>query len=120
MVSMLLFMVRTHQTVHVNPQRFTAVDQLESNFKHLFVLGSMVYTIEDPFFFGVTEKKIEHALGVTDPKFVVLRFINVLFIDMTGLETLSKIIDDTVKDMLELTFVKQIKEFHRDFQKLVF
>lgn len=52
----------------------------------------IIFTLEGPFFFGAAEQ-LEHALATThtDPKAIIFSFAQVPFIDMTGLETLSKV-----------------------------
>lgn len=56
---------------------------------------TIVYAIQGPFFFGVAEK-IEHALAVThsDPKNIIFRLKDVPFIDITGLQTFSEVIEE--------------------------
>lgn len=90
-IALLLFVVRIYQTVGITEQKIPSIE--DQNFKNLVASEGIIYAIEGPFFFGVAEK-IEQALVIThtDPKFVVFRFINVPFIDMTGLETLTKVI----------------------------
>lgn len=57
------------------------------------LLDGIVFTLQGPFFFGISEK-IEHALTTIDPtlKFVVLEFMHVPFVDITGLKCLAKIL----------------------------
>lgn len=52
----------------------------------------IIFTLEGPFFFGIAEQ-LEHALATThtNPKAIIFNFAQVPFIDMTGLETLSKV-----------------------------
>lgn len=53
----------------------------------------IVFNIDGPFFFGVAEE-VEHALATMhmDAKQIIFRLPNLSMIDMTGLETLSKVI----------------------------
>lgn len=53
-----------------------------------------VYTLQGPFFFGVSEK-IEHALAIThtEPKNIIFRLKNVPFMDLTGLEKFSELLE---------------------------
>lgn len=92
-LAVLLFVIRLYQVVDIKQH---GLNQLIPNARlsHTFLSEGVVYTIDGPLFFGVTEK-IEHALGVIhiDPKFVVFRLLNVPFIDMTGLATLYKVIE---------------------------
>lgn len=54
----------------------------------------IAYAIQGPFFFGAAEK-IEQAFAIThsDPRIIIFRLKNVPFVDMTGLQTLSEIIE---------------------------
>lgn len=54
----------------------------------------IVFNIDGPFFFGVAEE-VEHALATMhmDSKQIVFRLPGLSMIDMTGLETLSKVIE---------------------------
>ncbi len=56
--------------------------------------GVLVYTVDGPFFFGATEQ-FESALlhTGTDPKAVVIKLVNVPFIDLTGLVALRDVVD---------------------------
>jgi len=56
--------------------------------------GMMVYTVEGPFFFGAIEE-FESALLHTanDPTAIVLKLINVPFIDLTGLVALKDAVE---------------------------
>lgn len=58
----------------------------------------IVFNIDGPFFFGVAEE-VEHALATMhmDAKQIVFRLPNLSMIDMTGLETLSKVIEQYKK-----------------------
>lgn len=60
---------------------------------HKFVSEGVIYTIDGPIFFCVTER-IKKALTITsvDSKFIVFRFSNVPFIDVSGLEALREVI----------------------------
>lgn len=55
---------------------------------------TIIYTIQGPLFFGVAEK-MEQALMAshTEPKTIIFRLKNVPFMDITGLETFSEIIE---------------------------
>jgi len=56
--------------------------------------GVLVYTVEGPFFFGAVEE-FERALlhTDTDPIAIVLKLVNVPFIDLTGLATLKNAVE---------------------------
>lgn len=94
-LSGLFFVIRTHQTIKISKQNLKHIKQCMVTPKidtSLFSDG-LIYTLEGPFFFGVSEK-IEHALAIghIEPKFVVFQLKHVPFIDMTGLKMLSKTI----------------------------
>ena len=55
----------------------------------------MVYSIDGPFFFGAAEKLQTTLSTIRDPaREVLLRMGRVPFMDATGLEALSELIDD--------------------------
>lgn len=95
-VSVLFFLFRTHQTTRISFNFFKRLLKREamSKMSTSFAKDGIVYTIEGAFYFGVAER-MEQALAVThtDPKYVVFRLAHVPFIDMTGLATLSKMIE---------------------------
>jgi len=69
-------------------------DALSEALPVAFVSEGVVYTVEGPLFFGVTEK-IKRTL-ITTPtqaRYVVFRFLRVPFIDISGLQTLNTVID---------------------------
>jgi SulP family sulfate permease len=82
--------------------QFTAIEQLnhESLTSELLNSGvslpkdTLVYVIQGPFFFGVAEK-MERAFAIThsDPKNIIFRLNDVPFMDITGLQTFSEIIE---------------------------
>jgi SulP family sulfate permease len=98
-ISMLFFVLRLVQTSELGG---TSVKNIGKVFKSKVTTTlpneGIIYNIEGPFFFGVAEK-FEHALSVThtDPKFIIFSFKRVPFIDMTGLETFSKILEQYYK-----------------------
>lgn len=94
-LAMLLFIRRMSQFVEVEKQENEALsDELIAKGLSL-PKDTLVYAIQGPFFFGVAEK-IEHALAIThsDPKNIIFRLKNVPFIDITGLQTFSEIIEE--------------------------
>lgn len=93
-LAMLLFIRRISQVVKIEKQeREYLNDELLKKGLSLPV-NTIVYTIQGPLFFGVTEK-IEHAFAVThsDPEIIIFRLKEVPFIDMTGLQTFSEVIE---------------------------
>lgn len=91
MLAMLFFMRRMYQSVSVS--RSTQLSKTTP-----LPDGCIVYTIDGPFFFGVTEK-IEYTLiqMQDSPHTIIFNFNNMPFIDMTGLDALGGIIDKYTK-----------------------
>ncbi|NTU70856.1 MAG: STAS domain-containing protein [Coriobacteriia bacterium] len=60
--------------------------------------GVIVYAIDGPFFFGAVEA-FENALATTgsDPRALILKFVAVPFVDMTGLIALKDAVDSLEK-----------------------
>jgi SulP family sulfate permease len=87
----LLFMQRMAAAVAV--QSHEAVDlqrELAANGLAALPAGTLVYSIEGPFFFGAVET-FQRALSQThtDPKVLILRLGGVPFMDITGLQALE-------------------------------
>lgn len=94
-LAMLLFIRRMSQFVSVEKQDHEMLND-ELIAKGLTLpKDTIVYSIQGPFFFGVAEK-IEHALAIThsDPKNIIFRLKDVPFIDITGLQTFSEVIEE--------------------------
>src|SRR6185437_244222 len=97
-LAMLLFIRRMSQFVAVEKQGHEKLNG-ELIAKGLTLpKDTIVYAIQGPFFFGVAEK-IEHAFAVThsDPKNIIFRLKDVPFIDITGLQTFSEVIEEFYK-----------------------
>ena len=85
-----------------NMSQFVAIEQQdhETIGNELIAAGivlpkeALVYAIQGPFFFGVAEK-MERAFAVThsDPKIIIFRLKEVPFMDITGLQTFSELIE---------------------------
>lgn len=92
----LLFMRRMSQSVSVEQvaQSDLAREVDQVILKHL-PPGVMVYSIDGPFFFGAAEN-FERAMKSTGnvPKTLVLRLERVPFMDITGLQALSEMVED--------------------------
>jgi SulP family sulfate permease len=93
-LAMLLFIRRMAQFVTVEEEKIETLNGDLNSTGLTLPNDVIVYSIQGPFFFGAAEK-IEHAFAVThlDPKTVIFRLKNVLFMDMTGLETFREIIE---------------------------
>src|SRR3990167_2716077 len=94
--AMLFFIRRMHHLVSIEDQTHheSLQKELLAHGLPMPSSGTLIYSIQGPFFFGAAEK-IEHALAIThtDPKVIILRLKEVPFMDMTGLETLHEIMD---------------------------
>jgi SulP family sulfate permease len=92
-LSMLFFIRRMIQFTAIEQQSHEALaGELVSNGTSL-PKDTLVYVIQGPFFFGVAEK-MERAFSIThsDPKNIIFRLNDVPFMDITGLQTFSEII----------------------------
>ncbi|MEI8320420.1 MAG: SulP family inorganic anion transporter [Alphaproteobacteria bacterium] len=92
--ALLFFCVRLYQTTDLRQEFFKNLKT--KNFQKVTqkpLENGILYTIDGPFFFGVAEA-MEHALSIThtDPKYVVFCLKKIPFIDITGVETFSKVI----------------------------
>ena len=94
-LAMLLFVRRLHQSIDVHLETNETLQQeLKEVGLPKLPENILVYTIDGPFFFGVTEKS-ERTLAVIhgDPRFVVFRLGLVPFMDVTGLQRFGKILE---------------------------
>ena len=94
-LAMLFFIHKMNQSVSIDQQQHEELKpELEIHGMSELSHDTIVYTIQGPFFFGAAEK-IEHTLATThtDPKTIIFRLKNVPFMDMTGLETFSELIE---------------------------
>lgn len=94
-LAMLLFIRRISQFVTIEKETHEKLNG-ELGIKGLTIPDDVIiYSIQGPFFFGVAEK-IERAFAIThsDPKIIIFRLKGVPFMDMTGLQTFSEIIEE--------------------------
>ena len=94
-LAMLFFIHKMNQSVSIDQQQHDELKpELDMHGMSALSHDTIVYTIQGPFFFGAAEK-IEHTLATThtDPKIIIFRLKNVPFMDMTGLETFSELIE---------------------------
>lgn len=93
-LAMLLFIRRISQFVAIEKQDHEAVNGELIDHGLTLPSDTIIYSIQGPFFFGVAEK-IERAFAVThsDPKNIIFRLKEVPFMDITGLQTFSEIIE---------------------------
>jgi len=92
-LAMLLFIRRMNQFVVIEKQEHEKLIELVGN-DFTLPKDTIVYAIQGPFFFGVAEK-MEHTFAVThaDPKNIIFRLKDVPFMDITGLQTFSEVIE---------------------------
>ncbi len=93
-LAMLLFLRRMSQSVEVAPLAERELQrELQDAGRAQLPPGTMVYSIDGPFFFGAVEN-LERALQQThtDPCHIVIRLARVPFMDITGMQTLEEAI----------------------------
>ncbi len=94
-LAILFFLRQMMQSVKIEEQSHEHIKKELSNSEiHALTHDTAIYTLQGPLFFGVAEK-IEHALGIiqNDPRTIIFRLRDVPFIDMTGLQTFSEVIE---------------------------
>lgn len=119
-ISMLFFVLRLVQTSELGGTNIKNIGKVfKSKVTGTLPGDGIIYNIEGPFFFGVAEK-FEHALSVThtDPKFIIFSFKRVPFIDMTGLETLSKILEQYYKRGVRIYLCEANKKVSQKLSKV--
>lgn len=102
-LAMLLFIRSMNHFVTIEKQDHHSLnDELRDNNLTL-PKDAIIYSIQGPFFFGVAEK-IERAFAIThsDPRVIIFRLKNVPFMDMTGLQTFSEIIEQFHKRKVQV------------------
>lgn len=99
----MLFFIR--KMIHAVDIQHEDSEKLISNgsISQILPKNVMIYNIQGPLFFCVAEK-MENALFIThtEPKIIILRFKDVPFIDMTGLETLDEILEKYQKHRIQV------------------
>ena len=101
----LLFMRRMARSVEV--QEDTAHRQQEAEGVGMALPpGTLVYSIDGPFFFGAAEK-LEQTLEAIQSRMqvVVLRMDRVPFVDATGIQTLIEVVEDFQRDKSRVVLV---------------
>lgn len=78
----------------------------------------MVYTVEGPLFFGAISA-FDRALNSIhkDPKYLIIRFVKVPFVDLTGLRILRGIIEELQKRGIEVLLSDVSYDIHREMYK---
>lgn len=93
-LAMLLFVRRMSELVTVEKQDHETLKEELAEKGLVLPKDTVVYSIQGPFFFGVAEK-IERAFALThsDPKNIIFRLKYVPFMDITGLQTFSEVVE---------------------------
>ena len=78
----------------------------------------MVYTVEGPLFFGAISA-FDRALNSIhkDPKYLIIRFVKVPFVDLTGLRILRGIIEELQKRGIEVLLSDVSYDIRREMYK---
>lgn len=105
-LAIILFLVRLHfayKIYHFSWHLKKSV--LLQKIKTITTGKTLICTLDGPFFFGVTEQ-LEHTFATThtDPETIIFNFEYVPFIDMTGLETLKKVVARFAKRKVSVFF----------------
>ena len=81
----------------------------------------MVYTVEGPLFFGAISA-FDRALNSIhkDPKYLIIRFVKVPFVDLTGLRILRGIIEELQKRGIEVLLSDVSYDIRREMYKFDF
>lgn len=118
MLSILFFMRRIVGTIDVHEMMS---DELQAEIKldHQVHPEIMVYSIEGPLFFGAVSS-FEQALKAIhgEPKYLIIRFADVPFVDLTGLRFLIDIVDELKRDGIEVYLSDMSYDIRRQFYKL--
>lgn len=113
------FLRRMARSVEV---RQVTEQELDHEFAHQGIThlppGTLVYTVEGPFFFGAVEN-LERALAntATDPRILIIRLRWVPFIDFTGLLTLEEAILDLHKRGIRVMLTGANDRVHAKLEK---
>jgi sulfate permease, SulP family len=94
-IAALMFMRQMAESVKVQEQAFGETDPIDETREHVMLpRDALVYRIEGPFFFGAAEK-LERTLERVqlDVRSIIIRLDRVPFVDATGMQTLSEIIE---------------------------
>lgn len=93
-LAMLLFIRRMSESVVIEQQDYDTLHGELSENGYALPENTVVYAIQGPFFFGVAEK-MEQAFSIihSDPRQIIFRLKHVPFMDITGLQTFSELIE---------------------------
>ena len=116
-LAVLQFMRKMVSTIDVHE---ASCAELSEQIKHEIMLHPdiMVYTVEGPLFFGAISA-FDRALNSIhkDPKYLIIRFVKVPFVDLTGLRILRGIIEELQKRDIEVLLSDVSYDIRREMYK---
>ena len=116
-LAVLQFMRKMVNTLDVHE---ASCAELSEQIKHEITLHPdiMVYTVEGPLFFGAISA-FDRALSSIhkDPKYLIIRFVKVPFVDLTGLRILRGIIEELQKRGIEVLLSDVSYDIRREMYK---
>ena len=116
-LAVLQFMRKMVNTIDVHE---ASCAELSEQIKHEITIHPdiMVYTVEGPLFFGAISA-FDRALNSIhkDPKYLIIRFVKVPFVDLTGLRILRSIIGELQKRGIEVLLSDVSYDIRREMYK---
>ena len=116
-LAVLQFMRKMVNTIDVHE---ASCAELSEQIKHEITIHPdiMVYTVEGPLFFGAISA-FDRALNSIhkDPKYLIIRFVKVPFVDLTGLRILRSIIEELQKRSIEVLLSDVSYDIRREMYK---
>lgn len=116
-LAVLQFMRKMVNTIDVHE---ASSAELSAQIKHEIRIHPeiMVYTVEGPLFFGAISA-FDRALNSIhkDPKYLIIRFVKVPFVDLTGLRILRGIIEELQKRGIEVLLSDVSYDIRREMYK---
>lgn len=116
-LAVLQFMRKMVNTIDVHE---ASSAELSAQIRHEITihLEIMVYTVEGPLFFGAISA-FDRALNSIhkDPKYLIIRFVKVPFVDLTGLRILRGIIEELQKRGIEVLLSDVSYDIRREMYK---
>lgn len=116
-LAVLQFMRKMVNTIDVHE---ASCAELSEQIKHEITIHPdiMVYTVEGPLFFGAISA-FDRALNSIhkDPKYLIIRFVKVPFVDLTGLRILRRIIEELQKRSIEVLLSDVSYDIRREMYK---
>ena len=116
-LAILQFMRKMVKTIDVHE---ASSAELSAQIRHEITIHPeiMVYTVEGPLFFGAISA-FDRALNSIhkDPKYLIIRFVKVPFVDLTGLRILRGIIEELQKRGIEVLLSDVSYDIRREMYK---